>query len=89
MKRLKMNYANLVSKDAKSRLITFLKEWANKEGKESEQGIVIENYLTQTDIAQLICTARQTATLLLNELTEEGKIIYGRREIIIPNLNSL
>lgn len=89
MKRLKMNYANLVSKDAKSRLITFLKEWANKEGKESEQGIVIENYLTQTDIAQLICTARQTATLLLNELMEEGKIIYGRREIIIPDLNNL
>ena len=89
MKRLKMNYANLVSKDAKSRLITFFKEWANKEGKESEQGIVIENYLTQTDIAQLICTARQTATLLLNELMEEGKIIYGRREIIIPDLNNL
>ena len=33
MKRLKNNYANLISKDAKTRLLTFLKEWAERDGK--------------------------------------------------------
>lgn len=33
MKRIKNNYSNLVSKDAKTRLITFLKDWADREGK--------------------------------------------------------
>lgn len=89
MKRLKNNYTNLVSKDAKTRLITFLKEWAEKEGTKDHTKIVLENYLTQSDIAQIICTSRQTATTLLNELVDAGLLEYNRKEIIIPNINSL
>jgi CRP/FNR family transcriptional regulator len=50
---------------------------------------VIENYLTQTDIAQIICTSRQTATSLLNELEENGLLHYGRKEIIIEDIAKL
>ena len=89
MKRLKNNYANLVSKDAKTRLITFIKEWAERDGKQEENRVVIENYLTQNDIAQIICTSRQTATLLLNELEENGLMHYGRKEIIIEDVSKL
>ncbi len=89
MKRLKNNYSNLMSKDAKTRLITFLKEWATNEGTKENGKIVIENYLTQNDIAQIICTSRQTATTLLNELVDTGYIEYNRKEIIITNLETL
>ena len=89
MKRFKNNYSNLVSKDAKSRLVTFIKEWAKKEGKFEGNKVTIENYLTQTDIAQIICTSRQTATLLLNELEEKNLIYYNRKEIIIDDIQKL
>lgn len=89
MKRFKNNYSNLVSKDAKTRLISFLKEWATKEGKQEGSKYTIDNYLTQTDIAQIICTSRQTATLLLNELEEKNLIYYNRKEIIIDDINKL
>lgn len=89
MKRIKNNYANLVSKDAKTRLLTFLKDWAEKDGKKIENRVIIENYLTQNDIAQIICTSRQTATLLLNELEENGIMHYGRKEIIIEDISKL
>jgi CRP-like cAMP-binding protein len=89
MKRIKNNYSNLVSKDAKTRLITFLKEWAEKEGKQEGNKYTIDNYLTQTDIAQIICTSRQTATLLLNELEEKNLIYYNRKEIIIDDISKL
>jgi CRP/FNR family transcriptional regulator len=56
MKRLKNNYANLMSKDAKTRLLTFIKECAAKEGKNDGKKVIIENYLTQNGIAQIICT---------------------------------
>ena len=49
----------------------------------------INNYLTQADIAQIICTSRQTATLLLNELEEKNIIYYNRKEIIIDDLSKL
>ena len=89
MKRIKNNYANLMSKDAKTRLLTFLKEWAERDGKTIDNRIVIENYLTQNDIAQIICTSRQTATQLLNELEEKGILYYSRKEIIIEDISLL
>jgi CRP-like cAMP-binding protein len=89
MKRFKNNYSNLVSKDAKSRLVTFLKDWAVKEGTQEGNKYSIDNYLTQTDIAQIICTSRQTAALLLNELEEKNLIFYSRRNIIIEYINNL
>ena len=89
MKRIKNNYANLISKDAKTRLLTFLKEWAERDGKTIDNRIVIENYLTQNDIAQIICSSRQTATQLLNELEEKGILYYSRKEIIIEDISLL
>lgn len=89
MKRIKNNYANLMSKDAKTRLLTFIRDWAEREGKRNGNRITIENYLTQNDIAQIICTSRQTATVLLKELEEKGLIYYGRKEIIIEDLTKL
>lgn len=89
MKRIRNNYANLVSKDAKSRLSGFLKDWVESEGVVSGNSATIENYLTQHDIAQIICTSRQTATQLLNDLETSGVIVYNRKEIQIPDLTKL
>nr|WP_314897505.1 Crp/Fnr family transcriptional regulator [uncultured Flavobacterium sp.] len=89
MKRIKNSYSNLISKDAKTRLFQFLKDWAEKEGKRVDNKVVIENYLTQNDIAQIICTSRQTATQLLNEMETNGTLIYNRKEIIISDISKL
>ena len=89
LKRIKNNYANLVSKDAKTRLLTFIKDWAERDGQKEGNRVTIQNYLTQNDIAQVICTSRQTATVLLNELEENGLMHYGRKEIIIEDISRL
>jgi CRP/FNR family transcriptional regulator len=67
-------------------LFQFLKDWADQEGERVGNKVVIENYLTQNDIAQIICTSRQTATHLLNEMETNGTIIYSRKEIIITDI---
>src|SRR6476660_5968106 len=89
MKRIRNSYANLVSKDAKSRLHQFLKDWVENEGVVSGNSATVENYLTQNDIAQIICTSRQTATQMLNELEASGTLVYNRKEILIPDLSKL
>lgn len=89
MKRIRNNYSNLISKDAKTRLYQFLKDWAEKEGKRTDNKVVIENYLTQNDMAQIICTSRQTATQLLNEMETKGLLYYNRKEIIIEDITKL
>ncbi|WP_395065426.1 Crp/Fnr family transcriptional regulator [Flavobacterium sp.] len=89
MKRFKNNYSNLVTKDAKNRLASFLKDWAEREGIQEGNKYIINNYLTQTDIAQIICTSRQTATLLLKEFEEKTIINYSRKEIVIKDIDNL
>jgi CRP-like cAMP-binding protein len=89
MRRIRNSYTNLVSKDARTRLVTFLKDWAFNEGVNDENRFTIDNYLTQNDIAQLICTSRQTATILLNDLEQEGLIQYNRKELIIEDILKL
>jgi len=89
MKRLKNNYTNLIFKDAKTRLSQFLKEWSEKDGVFDGNKVTLENYLTQTDISQIICTTRQTATQLLSGLKEKGLIIYTQKEIIITDITKI
>jgi len=89
MKRIKNNYANLISKDARTRLYTFIKEWAEKEGKVDGNKVTLDNYLTQNDIAQIIGTSRQTATQLLNEMEEKQLIYYSRKEILIDDITKI
>ncbi len=89
LRRLEHRYANLVFKDVKARLKDFLMDWANKEGKPVEDGLVIKNYLTHNEIASLISSSRQTVTTLINELKEEGVIAYSRSLITIPNIGAL
>ncbi|MGK4569410.1 Crp/Fnr family transcriptional regulator [Flavobacterium sp. 3HN19-14] len=85
MKRIRNSYTNLISKDAKTRLYQFLTEWSERDGVVKNGAVIIENYLTQSDIAQIICTSRQTATLLLNEMESNKLLVYGRKEIVIPD----
>ena len=89
LKQFQMNYENLVSKDARTRLIIFLKSWATREGVQNGSKYVIQNYLTQTDIAQIICTSRQTTTLLMKELEDKNLIYYNRNVIMIDDINKL
>ena len=83
-KQIQNNYKNLLFKDAKTRLLLLFKMLIEKENS-SENSFLIPNYLTQKDIAQLICTSRQTVISLLHELEKEGIIIYSNKEISIPN----
>lgn len=89
LKKMETRYSNLVFKDVEQRLIDFIKDWAKKEGTADENNVVIHNYLTQQDIANLICATRQTVTQLFNAFKQRGIIQYDRKEIVIPNLEQL
>lgn len=84
LKRLKNRYANLVFKDVRARLTHFLGDWMEGEGEVMQDGsIKLNNYLTHQEIANLVCTTRQTATQLLNEMEKNGLISYDRKSILI------
>lgn len=81
LRRLENRHSNLVFKDAKSRLISFFRDWASREGRKEGDKIKLNNYLTHNDIAGIISTSRQSVTTLLNELKEVGVLHYNRKQI--------
>tara|TARA_R110001592_G_scaffold40757_1_gene133546 strand:- start:18391 stop:19095 length:705 start_codon:yes stop_codon:yes gene_type:complete len=88
-KRISNNYSNLFLKSAEHRFISFLLEWAHAEGQLLDKETHLENYLTQADLAQIICSTRQTIISLIKKLEEKKLIHYSRKSIEIPELKKL
>lgn len=88
LKKLEGRHSDLVFRDAKSRLIRFIKTWASTDGSRIGDKIILNNYLTHSDIAGVIATSRQSVNVLLNELRDSGLLFYNRKKIELNDLMS-
>jgi len=79
----------LVFKDARTRVIEFLKDMAAWKGKKVGFETLVPTTLTHKDIASLTGTSRQTVTTILNELKEKNLINFDRKKILIRDLEKL
>jgi CRP/FNR family cyclic AMP-dependent transcriptional regulator len=79
----------LVFKDARTRIIEFLKDAASWKGKKVGYETMIPTRLTHKDIAALTGTSRQTVTTILNELKDQNLINFDRKKILIRDLERL
>ena len=72
-------------KDAKTRLLEFLDDLCTEYGYDCPESgdHVINHPYTQKDISSLIGTSRPTLNILLNELKEEKRIDFNRKQIRI------
>lgn len=79
----------LVFKDARTRIVEFLKDAASWKGKKVGYETLIQTKLTHKDIAALTGTSRQTVTTVLNELKDANIINFDRKRILIRDLDKL
>ena len=89
LRKMERKIESLVFKDARTRIVDFLKETAEEKGQKVGFEIMIKNHLTHKDIASLTGTSRQTVTTVLNELREKNLINFDRRRILIRDLDKL
>ena len=89
MRKLERRIELLISKDARTRVIEFLRDMAEEKGKKVGFEMMIPNHLKHQDIASLTGTSRQTVTTILNELKEKNIINFDRRKILIRDLEKL
>jgi len=80
---------SLIFKDARTRIIDFIKDAADKRGRQVGFETLVKHSLTQQDIANITGTSRQTVTSVLNELKRDNQIHFTRRSILIRDLASL
>ena len=84
IKKLERRLDALVFKDARTRLLDFIRELATEKGTDENGRLRVEHSLTHKDIADLTGTSRQTVTTLLNEMKNEGLIDFERKAFYIP-----
>ncbi len=85
LNRLEHRHSDLVFCDTKSRLINFIKNWAQSDGNKIGGKIILHNYLTHADIGNSIAASRQSVNIILNELRDAGMLVYDRKQIELSN----
>jgi CRP-like cAMP-binding protein len=76
----------LLHKDARTRIIDFLRDLALERGRKVGFETMIKNHFTHKDMANLTGTSRQTVTTVLNNLKEKNIINFDRRRILIRDM---
>lgn len=89
LRKAEARLEGMIFKDARERIIDFLKDTAEQRGKKVGYEMMFKHCLTQQDIANITGTSRQTVTSVLNELRKENKIYFNRRSILIRDLEGL
>ncbi len=79
----------MVFQDARTRIISFLLEQAEKNGKKFGDETLIRHGFTHQDMANITGTSRQLVTIVLNELKKENLINFDRASILIRDVGQL
>ena len=80
---------SLIFKDARTRIIEFIKDAVEKRGRRVGYEMLLKHSLTHQDIASITCTSRQTVTLVLNELKKSDLIYFNRGKILVRDMAKL
>ena len=87
LRRIENRLENIIFLDVRARLLSILKDLAQKYGVSVEGGKKITIQLSHHEIANLIGATRETVTLELNSLKKKGHILMDGRYIIVPPQN--
>jgi CRP-like cAMP-binding protein len=89
LQRAEDRLESLIFKDARERIIDFLKDNALQRGRKVGFETLFKHSLTQQDIANFTGTSRQTVTSVLNDLRKSNQIYFNRKSILIRDLANL
>lgn len=89
LKHTEKRLESLIFKDARERIVDFLKQNAEKYGMRVGYETMFKHSFTQQDIANFTGTSRQTVTSVLNDLRKSNMIYFNRRSVLIRDMEAL
>ncbi len=88
-RRIERRLKNLLFLSNRDRLTHLLLELAEQYGKPESGGLKLRIQLSHQDLANVIGSTRETVTVVLGEMQNEGLLSIGRRRIVILDLKRL
>lgn len=89
LRKMERRFKALIFKDARTRIIDFIREMAEETGTKVGDETLIRHHLTHQDIANLTASSRQTVTTVFNELKRRNVINFERKRILVRDVNKL
>jgi CRP-like cAMP-binding protein len=89
LRKAERQWESLIVDDVRARIITFLKESADANGRRVGYETLVKHGLTQQDIANLVGASRQTVTAIMNEMKKSNLIHFNRNSILIRDMEKL
>ncbi len=89
LRKIERRLESLIFKDARERIIDFMKETSSNYGISIGDEILVKHNLTHQDIANLTATSRQTVTTVLNDLKDKDLIYMERNRFLIRDIEKL
>ena len=89
LQKIERRLESLIFKDARTRIVDFIRELGHEKGKAIGHEILVKHNLTHLDMANLTATSRQTVTTVLNELKEQNLIHLERNKFLIRDIDNL
>ena len=89
MRKFEERVTDLVFKDVKKRIATFLVKYAEEFGKVKKGVVTIKMHLSHQDIGLLTGAARQTVTTILNDFRSQGILDFSRKSMEIRDYEAL
>lgn len=87
--RIERRLKSLLFRSNRERLIHLLLELADKYGRQTREGIEIGIKLSHQDLASIIGSTRETVTVVLGELQNEGALLIRRKQILLTRMKQL
>lgn len=89
IRKMERRFESLVFKDTRARLIDFIKDIAEENGRKVGDEIFVKYNLTHQDIGNLTAISRQTVTTILNDLEQKNLIKTERNAMLIRDIKNL
>ncbi|MCB9267778.1 MAG: Crp/Fnr family transcriptional regulator [Lewinellaceae bacterium] len=80
---------SLVFKNSRTRVVEFLHGLGVKKGQRIGYEMLVRQFMTHQEIANLTATSRQTVTSVLNELRNRNLLTFNRKRLLIRDMKKL
>ena len=87
--QLEQRLENLMFKTSRSRIVEFLHELAETQGRRVGFEREVRNMLTHKEIADLTGTSRQTVNAVLNDLRRQNILTFDRKRMLVRDMDKL
>jgi CRP-like cAMP-binding protein len=88
-RRIERRLKYLLFRSSRERLVHLLIEFAEQYGRPTASGVELSIKLSHQDLASIIGSTRETATVVLGELQNEGLLRVGRQRLVLLDLPRL